>query len=136
MVCPIIFSHHQHTGCILVESVHNPRPQRTSDTFELRTVIKKSIHQCAAVMPRRRVDHQPGLFINNDNIIVFMQDLDGNWLWFEWDRRWGWYTATDLIPGLYSIPRLFDHTLNPNCPISDQVGRNRTGTIRNASGDV
>src|SRR5690554_814010 len=71
--------HHHNPGGVFVQPVHNTSPGQVLD---FRRVIQQRVHQGAIGMARGRVYHQPGRFVDHQQVLVFVHDIQGDGLGF------------------------------------------------------
>ncbi len=83
----VIFGNHQGARSIFVQSVDDAGPQFTANSPQIRAVIKQAIDQRTAVVSRRRMHHQPRLLVDHNNVIVFIQNIEGNGFSLEFYRN-------------------------------------------------
>jgi hypothetical protein len=63
----------------------NPVPE----AFKIGAVKEQGIRKGPVLVTRPGVDHEPGRFVQNDHIPVFMQNREGDFFRFACDRFWG-----------------------------------------------
>jgi len=89
LMCLIGFGNHQHSGGVLVEPMHNAWSAHSADSREVRTVVQKPMDEGADGMSWSRMYDQPGRFVEDDQVRIFMEDFQragfGNE--FQWLRR-------------------------------------------------
>ena len=81
---PILFGDDHDARGVLVQPVYHPRPflaadggERPGPGFEM---MQQGIDQGARPIPGSRMDHQAGLFIQNQQCVIFIEDFKGNGL--------------------------------------------------------
>lgn len=75
----IVLGHDQTSARILVEPMHNAGPFLASDPGKRRAMMKQGVDQSVLAMTRARMDDQAGRFVQDDEIIVFEENM-------QWDR--------------------------------------------------
>ena len=66
--------HHQTSG-VFVQAMHDPRTRYIDD---VRYVVQQGIEQSAVGMPGSRVHHQAGRLVDDQDVIVFVNDVQGD----------------------------------------------------------
>src|SRR6266571_2038278 len=71
------------SGRLLVETVHDAGANRACPRRELLKMISKTVGQCARLITSRRMNNHACRFVNNNQIVIFVNDLDWNILWHQ-----------------------------------------------------
>ena len=64
-----------HAGGILIEPVHNARARHAADAFEVGAMVQDGVHERAGVVSRRGVDDETGGFVENEDVVIFEEDV-------------------------------------------------------------
>ena len=70
----------QESGRILVDTVDNPGPRHL---LKLRRMVQQAVHECAARVTRSRVDNQPSRFIDDQQVLILVHDVQLYGLWLR-----------------------------------------------------
>jgi hypothetical protein len=98
-------------------------------------MVEQRIDQCAAGMAGRRMNDEPRLFVNNGNLRILIDYIDWDGFGIEVDRPGGRNSTLDGIAGFYPISGFSGLTIDKNALVVDQIGSQRTGTIRDVQGN-
>ncbi len=82
------FSDHHATGCILIESVHDTGALSAVDARQIAAVVEQGMHKGAVIVAVSRMDNHAGWFIDNEQMLIFKQDI--KWNIFSAERQWLW----------------------------------------------
>ena len=66
---------HQDAGGAPVQSMHDARPQDTSHTRQIPTMVKQRVDQSTSRVTRRRVNHQTRRLVHHDYVGVLVHHL-------------------------------------------------------------
>ena len=81
LVRVVVFRHDQTAGCILVKPMHDAGPLHAADARELAlAMMQKSIHESAVVIADGGMHDHAVLFIDDDDVLIFKQHLQGDCL--------------------------------------------------------
>ncbi len=93
---------------VFIEAMNNSRPAHTANARKAAAAMgQKRVHQRAALMARRRMHHQTRRFFNDDNRVIFKNDIKGNGLSFrncglgKWDGKLIGFFRFDRLGGLF-----------------------------------
>jgi len=106
--------------------VNNSRPEFSSNAFNLGAVIKKSVYQCAFIMPGCWMNNKPRFLIYYYYMLIFVQYvyIVGLGFCYNWFRRRN--INADFISGFYPVAGLFNFPLNQYFSFLDEAGRERS----------
>jgi hypothetical protein len=65
----------QHPGGLLVQAVHQARPQHPSDPLQIRTMSQDGVDQGAGGMPRPGMHDHPGRLVDHQDVGVLIEDV-------------------------------------------------------------
>ena len=68
----LILSHDHQTGGISVQSVHDTRTRQRSEN---RIVGKQAVEKCIVPMPGRRMNHETGRLVDDEDVLVLVNDI-------------------------------------------------------------
>ncbi|MPM72747.1 hypothetical protein SDC9_119723 [bioreactor metagenome] len=74
----IVFCDHQQTRGVLIDPMDNARTDHAIDRRQVRQMIQQRVHQRAVLVSRRRVNHQPHRLVDNGQILILIDNLQGN----------------------------------------------------------
>src|SRR5690606_13862960 len=90
LVGGICFGNYEQAAGILVEPVHDAWPHHPTDSRQAWPAMRdEGIDQCPLIMAWRWVHDQSGWFVDHNQVIVFPDDIEGNFLGLRL-RRFGW----------------------------------------------
>src|SRR6266566_7002611 len=72
------FRDHQQSGSISIQAVHNAWAHGSGARGKLLEMIGKSISECTGMYTRRRMDYQARRFVNDEQHIVLVDDVNGH----------------------------------------------------------
>ncbi len=70
--------HHHHSGCVLVQPVHDAGAQLAGDVGQGIAVMYKSVYERSLEVSRSRMGYQAGRFAHCDDVFVLIQDVEVN----------------------------------------------------------
>lgn len=77
-MAPILLGHNEKTGGVPVQAMNEPGTYGTSDRGESIRMVKEGVHEGPRWVTRRGVDHHSGWFVYDEEVIVFVHDVEGN----------------------------------------------------------
>jgi len=78
LVGGVVLGHHHQPAGVLVESMHNAGPGNAADARQAVPAMgQQGIDQRSVHMPRRRMHYQALLFVDDDQVLIFINDVDG-----------------------------------------------------------
>ena len=83
----VVLGGHQHTGGSAIEPVHDAGTQHAADAGQVGTVVEQRVHQRTARVSGRRVDHQAGRLVDDDQVRVLVQDDERDRFGSRGERR-------------------------------------------------
>ncbi len=103
MGCIVLRDHHCPTG-VFVEPVHDTRTLHAADPRQAVTTMgQQSIDQCTAFIARSRMNNHPRGFIDHQQIVVFIKDIErdffGDWV----GRDCGWDFKRKAVATFYLV---------------------------------
>ena len=95
----VVFGDEQQARRVPVEPVDDSRPQHAADAGQVDAVGEQRVHKCMPRVARRRMHGQAGRLIDNQQVVVFIDDAQGDCfrLDVEGQRRWDSYL--NLVAG-------------------------------------
>lgn len=77
-----VFSHDQQSGSVFVQTVDNARPSLGPDASEAPHVVEQGIDQRSRPVSVRRMHHHTRGFVQDNEIIILINDVQGDVLRF------------------------------------------------------
>lgn len=74
----IVLGNKNATARVLVQTVHHARSHRVSAARKFAGMMKNRVDQCARPISCGGVDHQPGGFVEANEVIVLVENFQGN----------------------------------------------------------
>jgi hypothetical protein len=78
------------------------------------------------IVSRCRVNYHPGRLVDNNEIQVFIKDIQRDGLGIETKLAWRRDVNPDLLSTLDPMARLFNVLIHPHTGVSDQGGNGRS----------
>ena len=125
----------ENAGGVFVQTVNDARPQLAADGPDGRTVIQQGIDQSAGRMAGGRVNDHPGRLVEDDHIVIFVENIQGQRLRFHHRVSRRRYMTGDLIPRLQPVTRFFRQVVDRNLAVLNQSCRLRARQGGNAGGN-
>ena len=76
---PLVFGHHQQSGSVLVDTVHQSGPHvPLLKQGQILQMPGQGIDECPAIIAVPRMHHEPGRLVQYDEVVVFIQDVERN----------------------------------------------------------
>src|SRR5690606_1866045 len=86
VVSVLVLGHNQQSRCVLVNAVHQPRTNLSRpEERQVPEVIHQGVHECARVVPIGRMNHHSCGLVNNYQVIIFINNRDGNILRYKFN---------------------------------------------------
>ena len=126
----IIFGHYETAACFLVETVNDTGPLLSADSGQRRAVAEQSVDQSMFTLTRARVNGEAGGFVDNDDVIVFEEDVECNRLRPHMDLLDRGLAEINFVAASNDLPRSSDLFVEPNEPAADQLLQARPGIFR------
>lgn len=77
LVGAIVLGDDHDARCSPIEPVHDARPELAADAAQILHVVKQRIHQRAGRVTRCRMNDHPGRFVDDDEVGILIQDVEG-----------------------------------------------------------
>jgi hypothetical protein len=74
----LVLGHDDEPRCPPVQTVDDTRSGNVTDATQIRTMVKQCIDESARVVTRRRMHDHVGRFDDDQQIFVFMEDIQGD----------------------------------------------------------
>ena len=123
----IAFGNYHYSGSILVESMDNARPERTSVIWKRLAVVEESIDQRARIIAGCGMNNQTGRFIDNENRFILENDIQRDRFRHRPHRRWRRYLELDAVPGSKSCAGFWDYSVQFHALAVDKFFQMRAG---------
>ena len=82
----IVLGNHQQAARVAVQSVDDPGAHHPGDAAVRRVAGQQGVHQSAARVARRRMDHEPGRLVDDEHVVVFVDDRERYGFGFQLER--------------------------------------------------
>ncbi len=117
---PLRFSDHQEARGVAVQSMDNPRSLHPTDAGQCPAVGEQGMHQRAGASSGARMDDHSRSFIQDDEVLVLMQDVERDRLWCEqeWPSRRD--VELDVLAGSHPMARLLRVAADQDVPALDE----------------
>ena len=128
----IIFCDHHETARIFVEAVNDAWPLYAANSREAAAAVgNEGIDQGAARVSGTGVDDKAGLFVDDDEVSIFIDDIQRDGLGPRHGRNSWRQQRLDLLAGPDPVPRFADcRALDGNPTFGNSILKARTAHIR------
>ena len=82
----VIFRDHHRATRLLIEPVHDARTLMAADAGKVRAMMKQRVHQSMRLVASAGMNHQPGRLIEHEQVVVFVENPERNFLGLIGDR--------------------------------------------------
>lgn len=117
----VIFGRHHYSRGVLVEAMNDAGSEFAADAGEIVTVMEEGIDQGPLAVSRRRMDHQSGWFVDDDQVRVFVKNLQRYFLRYDFRRADGREGDTDRFPPLQLFSDFGGVVVDENLLLLDQA---------------
>ena len=93
-------------------------------------MAKQRVDQSVFALTCTRVNGKASRFIDNDQIIIFEENLERNRLWSDLDLLERRLAEINLVTGSDNLPRARPLLIEPNEPAANQLLKTRPGIFR------
>jgi hypothetical protein len=83
----VVLGNHQQAGRILVEAMNDPRSDTTGRAGQQIEMIDQSVCECSGVNSSAWMNNHSGGFVHHDQILIFMDYVQGNCFGNQFDER-------------------------------------------------
>ena len=97
MVGLVLLRHHEKPGGVLIEPMHDSGTDRAPDSGQAPDLKQKGVHQRPRPMSWSRVHHHPGGFIHHKEVLILIDDVNGDRLWHGVRLTGGWELHLDSV---------------------------------------
>lgn len=122
----------QSSGGVLIDSVHNPRPKRTSNLGQFVEVMDQRVDEGPGVVPRSWMDNHPGRLVDDGDVVILEQDIERNVFGGQAvGNHWWRVIPDDQVIGLkFDASLLGNRLVDRNLPIFNSLFDLRPGKGR------
>jgi hypothetical protein len=128
----IVLRDHDEAARVAVEPVHDARPGHAADATQLvlAEVSEERVDERAAVVARRRVDHEPGRLVDDHEIVVLVDDAERDVLGADGERGDRRHVELQRHARLEHAVRLDRRAVQRQAPLGDEALDVRPGEAR------
>lgn len=112
---------HQNARGIAIQAMHDSRTFHAADSRQALTVGQKRVHQGASPSPSPRMDHHSRGLIQDNEVAILAQDVEGNLLWCKLKRRGRRDMELDPFPGTDPVVGFLGPSTHQHVPLVDQA---------------
>jgi hypothetical protein len=102
----VVLRGNQYSTGILVETVNDTRSQRPTELRQAVAMVQETVHQRALSVTSGRVDHHSGWFVDRNQNLVFVEDVQVDSFGNEFGGRLRWQKELNAFPGTQPMARL------------------------------
>ncbi len=125
----LVLRYHQTAGGVLVQPMNQTRTEPPADPGQVPNPMKQRIDQRARAVARARVDHHPGLLVEDEQITILVKDLQWQILGGDIGRRGSRHRQLDALATSQAPRGLRRLSVNPCQPRVDQRLQAGSGEI-------
>ncbi len=85
----LVLCQQDQAGGLFVQAMDDARPLLAADPLNIRLITQHGIHERPGSVSRGRMHHHASRFIDNDQVLIFEDDIEGDILRDQAHRR-GW----------------------------------------------
>ena len=135
LVRVVVFRHDQTAGCILIKPMHDAGPLHAADAGQLAlAMMQKSIHERAIVIADGGMHDHAVLFIDDDDVLIFKQYLQGDCLRRGLSGDGLGNSDADAVTEFHGIARLCRLVIAKNEMLTNEFLNARTREVRQTAG--
>jgi hypothetical protein len=75
-VCVIVFRDDEQTAGVAIEAVNDPGPKLATNSRQVRHPVKQGVDEGVIAVTRRRVNHHPSRLVHDDEVGVFVENVE------------------------------------------------------------
>ena len=120
-MCDVILSHHKTAACFFVETVNDARPFFSTDPGQRGAVAKQRVDQSMFALTCAGVNGKAGGFVDNDEIIIFEENIKWNRLRSRLDLLHRRLNQINFVTAPDNVPRPGGLLVEPNESAADQL---------------
>lgn len=117
----VILGRHHHPRGVLVETMDDAGPEFATDAGEIVTVMEESVDQGPLTVTRRRMNDQSGRLVDDDEMRVFVKNLQRQFLGHHFRGAHGGEGDADRFSPLQLLPDLGGLAVDENLLLLDQA---------------
>lgn len=117
-----VFGNNQDAGCIFVQAVNNAGANLAADTRKIRTMVEQGVDEGAGGMTWRRMYHHPRGFVQNDQGVILINDIERNGFRLDIDSLRLRYSCKDFVARANPVARLCFALEEGDPSSADQLG--------------
>ena len=118
--------HDDEAGRVLVEPVHDAGALHPADARQVRHERQQRVHERAVRVSRRGVHREPRRFVHHDELVVLVDDADGDVLRREVERRRRRHDDHHHVAAAHDSRRLDGASVDGDAALARQRSRPRT----------
>ena len=115
----VVLSYHEAAACFLIETVNDAGSFFSADPRQSGTVTKQSVDQSMFALTGARMNRHAGRFVDNNEIIVFEENIQRNRFWLDVDFFRRRLDEINLVTGSDNLPWSTGSAVEPNEPAPD-----------------
>ena len=117
----VIFGDDKTPAGVFVETMNDAWPLFPSDSRQRHTMVEQRVNQSVPAMTGARVNDKPRRLIDDDQIVIFEQNLKRNCLWQNLNPLQRRLDKLNLIATANNLPWPDDRVVESNKPVTDQL---------------
>ena len=129
-MCDVILSHHKTAACFFVETVNDAGPFFSTDSRQRGAMAEQRVDHSMFALTCAGVNGEAGWFVDNDEIIVFEENIEWNRLRSRLDLLHRRLNQFNFVTAPDNVPRPGGFLVEPNEPATDQLLKARPGIFR------
>ena len=117
----VIFGDYNAAACFFVQTMDDAGSLFSADARQGRAVAEQRVDQSVLAVAGAWVDGEPCGLVDNDEVVVFEEDLKRNGLWPDVDLLRRRLDEINLVTGSDNLPWPTGCAVEPNEPAPDQL---------------
>ena|SRR5437899_2226759 len=117
----VIFGYDKAAARLFVETMNDAGTLFPADSRQVRAVIQERVHQRVVAMTSPRVNDKSRRLINDDQVVIFEENLKRDLLWQDLDLFQRWLGELDLVAISNNLAWPAGRVVETNKPVADQL---------------
>ena len=117
----VIFGYDKATARVFVETMNDAGTLLSADSRQSRAVVQKRVHQSMFAMTSARVNDKSRRLINDEQVVIFEENLKRDLLWQGLDLFQRWLGEVDLVAISNNLAWPAGRVVKSNKPVADQL---------------
>lgn len=130
-VCMIVLRQKDQSGGIFIKAVYDAWTPLPADASYVRNMRQRGVYERALVVTGRWMNHHTGRFVDQKDVFILEDDVEGNRFWNEVRRSWLRHTHLDQLTAYQLVPGLgYGGAVHADVACADKRLQSASGIIR------